>query len=244
MAKIKKPPVARTRWALDSGGFTELSMNGVWQTTPKTYVAEVAKYAAACGQLDWAAIQDWMCEPVVLAKTGLTIAEHQTRTIDSYLTLRTLAPELPFTPVLQGWERDDYLRHVDMYGARGVFLDDLPTVGIGSVCRRQGTTMVEDLIKELARGGLRLHGFGFKTLGLRKVSPWLASSDSMAWSFNARRASVRLEGCTHLKCNNCYKFACFWRDKILQGLSPEDFVPTQLRPLPDFGCVPTCTPEE
>jgi len=52
---------------------------------------------------------DWMSEPIMLAKTGLTVAVHQARTVANYLALRDLAPDLPFIPVLQGWRLDDYL---------------------------------------------------------------------------------------------------------------------------------------
>ena len=45
---------------------------------------------------------DWMCEPAMLARTGLTVAEHQAGTVANYLELRAAAPELPFIPVLQG----------------------------------------------------------------------------------------------------------------------------------------------
>jgi hypothetical protein len=48
-------------------------------------------------------------EPVMLAKTGLTVAEHQRRTVANYLQLRALAPEVAFIPVLQGWTTGDYL---------------------------------------------------------------------------------------------------------------------------------------
>jgi hypothetical protein len=48
-----------------------------------------------------------MCEPFMLAKTGLTVAEHQVRAVTNYLELRGLAPDLPFVPLLQGWSRDD-----------------------------------------------------------------------------------------------------------------------------------------
>jgi hypothetical protein len=65
------------RWALDSGGFTELSMHGRWTLSPRDYVAEVRSYVAALGRPDWIAPQDWMCEPWILEKTGGTVAEHQ-----------------------------------------------------------------------------------------------------------------------------------------------------------------------
>lgn len=39
----------------------------------------------------------------MLARTGLTVREHQERTIANFLELRRIAPGLPFIPVLQGW---------------------------------------------------------------------------------------------------------------------------------------------
>jgi len=102
-------PCAHARWALDSGGFTELSLYGGWQTTPAAYTEAVARYAAEVGQLAWASPQDWMCEPVMLQRTGRTVADHQARTVENYCTLRQLAPGLPFIPVVQGWRLGDYL---------------------------------------------------------------------------------------------------------------------------------------
>ncbi len=66
-------PTTHTRWALDSGGFTELNLYGEWRTTPKEYAAAVRRYAVELGNLAWASPQDWMCEPWVVAKTGLSV---------------------------------------------------------------------------------------------------------------------------------------------------------------------------
>lgn len=184
-------PRATTRWALDSGGFTELSLHGRWETTPKDYVAAVRRYVSEIGQLDWASQQDWMCEPAMLKRTGLTVEEHQKRTINNYFELRSLAPELPWVPVLQGWSLGDYWRHVEAYESRGVWLNDLPRVGVGSVCRRQSTVRVHALFGALAYGGMRLHGFGLKLQGLRSSGGFLHSADSMAWSFAARQEKLR-----------------------------------------------------
>lgn len=43
-----------------------------------------------------------MCEPIMLHKTGLSIAEHQARTLSYYEELLQLAPKLPWVLVLQG----------------------------------------------------------------------------------------------------------------------------------------------
>jgi hypothetical protein len=36
---LRSLPRARTAWALDSGGFTELSRHGLWRTTAREYEA-------------------------------------------------------------------------------------------------------------------------------------------------------------------------------------------------------------
>lgn len=214
----KSYPRATCDWALDSGGFTELTMHGRWTVTPAQYVAEVQKWSAEVGRLGWAAIQDWMCEEVILAKTGLTVTQHQGRTVANYLELQQLAPEQPWVPVLQGWEPDDYRRHVDMYTNAGVDLSALERVGIGSVCRRQHTLTVCDLVLSLAAAGLKLHAFGFKRTGLARVWQSLASSDSMSWSYQARR-NKPLPGHEHTNCANCLDYALQWQQGLLSRLT-------------------------
>ena len=206
---------ASCRWALDSGGFTELSLHGRWVTPPEDYAAAVAGYADRIGGLDFAAPQDWMCEPFMIARTGLSVTEHLHRTVENYLTLRRLAPDLPVIAVVQGWRLADYLACADLYASAGVDLAALPRVGLGSVCRRQSTAEIAVIVTELARRGLRLHGFGVKTGGLHLYGHRLTSADSMAWSYAARRAPA-LPGCTgHKNCANCLTYATRWRAGVL-----------------------------
>ena len=209
-------PFATDRWALDSGGFTELAKYGKWTTHPKRYVIDVRRYRDEIGRMDWAAPQDWMCEPFMVAKTGLSVREHQRRTLDNYLELRTLDASLPFIPVLQGWTRDDYLRHVDDYQAAGIDLDAEGRVGLGSVCRRQSTDEIGEIVASL--DGLRLHGFGVKGDGIRRYGWMLASADSMAWSYSGRQ----VRPCPQrgvASCANCRHFAAGWRDDVLRAMS-------------------------
>ena len=165
----------------------------------------------------------------MLARTGLSVTEHQHRTVENYLALRQLAPSLPFIPVVQGWRLPDYLACVDLYASAGVDLAALPRVGLGSVCRRQSTAEIAVIVTILAARGLRLHGFGIKTSGLRLYGHLLASADSMAWSYAARRAPA-LPGCTgHRNCANCLTYATAWRSRILaanaRGWQPTLFDP-------------------
>jgi hypothetical protein len=104
LAARRRLPRAATGWALDSGGFTELRLHGRWHTSAAEYVAAVRRYRDEIGGLEWAALMDWMCEPFMLAKTGLTIAVHQAHTVANYLELHDLAPDLPSIPRAPGLE--------------------------------------------------------------------------------------------------------------------------------------------
>lgn len=213
-------PRAAAPWVCDSRGFTELSQHGEWTITPREYVTGLRRYRDEIGQLRWASPQDWMCEPWITAKTGLSVVEHQRRTVANLIELRTLAPDLPIIPVIQGWELNDYLRCLDMYAAAGVDLLAEPVVGLGSVCRRQGTGQIDTIVSVLAATGLRLHGFGVKTEGLASYGPLLASADSFAWSFGGRR---RVGHCPHGLVRweaNCPERARRWREQVLARLSP------------------------
>lgn len=216
----KTLPRAVTSWALDSGGFSEVAVHGAdaFAEGPGSYVAAVRRYRDEVGQLAWAAPQDWMCEPFMTAKTGLTVAQHQRRTVDNYLTLRELDPQLPFIPVLQGWAHDDYLRCADLYGRAGVDLAAEPLVGLGSVCRRNRTGEVANLVMTLADAGLAIHAFGAKGDGAVAIAAHAASCDSMAWSYWARREPP-LPGCTHKSCANCPRYALAWRARLLKRIA-------------------------
>lgn len=217
---------ARTRlpravgpWALDSGGFTELSMHGGWTMPARAYAALVRRFRDEIGNLAWAAPQDWMCEEIVVRRTGLSVERHQARTVRNLLELRAIAPELPIVPVLQGYTEAEYLRCVDLYDAAGVDLTLEPLVGVGSVCRRQATHEAAAIFRRLRTLGLRTHAFGAKTLGLELYGQEVASADSLAWSFQARMKRIRMEGCTHPNCANCRVWALAWRERVLARVS-------------------------
>jgi hypothetical protein len=217
LSQRRRLPRALGTWALDSGGFTELSLHGRWASSPAAYVRAARRYRDEVGGLAWAAPQDWMCEPAVLVRTGLTVLSHQERTVASVAELQTLAPDLPFVPVLQGWTLADYHRCADLYGRVGIDLRAADVVGLGSVCRRQATGEIEEIARSLAGLGLRLHGFGVKTAGLARYAEHLISADSLAWSYEARR-SAPLAGCVHRNCANCLPYALRWRDRVLVRL--------------------------
>lgn len=183
---------------VDSGAFTVLDKFGFYPES-----RSVARYARRLYELHAGGIvtilaavaQDYMCEERITARTGLTVPEHQRLTIERYDALiaelrRLFGADIPFhvMPVLQGRTREDYLRHIEMYGDR---LTPGMWVGVGSVCKRQGDpAVIEDILLAIheRRPDLLLHGFGvkFTALCFAAIRRLLATADSMAWSFAAR----------------------------------------------------------
>ncbi len=185
----RKKPVPAKDWILDSGAFRELAQFGGYRHEPEEYAAEVNRLAGLNPGMVAAVSQDWMCEPFMLEKTGLTLREHQCRTIERYVQLRELVRGVYLMPVLQGYSLESYLDHIDQYGT---LLRHGAYVGVGSVCKRNGNVrQIEAIMSAIIRKrpDLRLHGFGLKTTALSSglVRACLYSADSMAWSFAARR---------------------------------------------------------
>lgn len=224
-------PRALVPWLCDSAGFTEVSEHGRWRTSAKEHSELVVRASEEIGSIAVASPQDWMCEPwvvkggsaivhgrrVTFPGTGLTVREHQRRTVDSVLELRAIAPSVNWIPVLQGWSLGEYLDCAELYDKVGLDLRAEPLVGLGSVCRRQGTVGATLTITHLADEGIRLHGFGFKIDGLLAVGQHLASADSMAWS-SAARFAPPIPGHTHKRCNNCLENALDWRRDLIDRL--------------------------
>ena len=175
-------------WIMDSGAFTTVTKHGGYPDDVNVY-AEIIRRFATCGNLMAAVAQDYMCEPFVLERTGLTITEHQRLTVDRYDQLQACdTAGIPIMPVLQGYAPSDYVDHLDMYGDR---LTPRMWVGVGSICKRNtnpgSIVAVLEAIHQ-RRPDLRLHGFGVKITALRnqRVRELFHSTDSMAWSYAAR----------------------------------------------------------
>jgi hypothetical protein len=176
---------------MDSGAFTEVTTYGGYRHSPANYAASVRRWALS-KTLRAAVAQDYMCEPFVLKRTGMTVLEHQLLTVQRYdaiLTCLGPRPTVPIMPVLQGYEITEYIDHLRRYAGR---LGFGMWVGVGSVCKRNANP--EDVYRILepiksSRPDLRLHGFGLKLTALAHagVRSCLYSSDSMAWSMAARR---------------------------------------------------------
>lgn len=174
------------RFAIDSGGFTELSHHHRWTLDAPAYVAFVREVVERIGTPDFVAPQDHMCEPFILGLTGRSVDDHIAATVDNFCTLRAQLGGLVI-PVLQGYGPREYERCAERYAAAGVNLEAEPLVGVGSVCRRSGTREANRLLRLIADTlAPNLHAFGVKGSTWRSCRSFLRSADSMAWSLNAR----------------------------------------------------------
>jgi hypothetical protein len=183
----KVRPFEVNDWIMDSGAFTEVSRHGGYRHDVREY-ADVIRRWSRNRELLAAVAQDYMCEAHILAKTQLTIPDHQALTVQRYDDLLACHTGVYIMPVLQGYAPQTYVRHLEQYGDR---LKPGAWVGVGSVCKRNGDPeAIEDVLSMIKseRPDLRLHGFGIKTTALRSplVRKLLHSADSMAWSFAAR----------------------------------------------------------
>lgn len=180
---------------MDCAGFQEVEAHGGYREPPEAFAVEAARWVNLVPGCDFVVSQDYMCEPFVLAKTGLTIPDHQRLTIERFDATARVWPQLagagapPLLPVLQGFTPDQYVRHLRGYGSR---LKEGMRVGVGSVCKRQGNiAMIRELLTAIhaERPDLLLHGFGVKITALQDalIRELLHSADSMAWAFAARK---------------------------------------------------------
>jgi hypothetical protein len=184
----RKGAFAVDDWIMDSGAFSTIATHGGYPHPVEEYAAHVRRWKSN-GNLLAAVSQDYMCEPTMLAKTGLSIPEHQRLTIARYDALLHCDTGCYIMPVLQGYQPDEYVDHIRQYGTR---LALGAWVGVGSICKRNASPcLILDVLIAIKteRPDLRLHGFGLKTTALAHgtIRALLETSDSMAWSFAARR---------------------------------------------------------
>lgn len=179
------------KWILDSGAFTQIRQYGRFLMEPKWYAWRIEKLSRS-GQLVAAVIQDWMCEPACLSKTGKSKEEHQELTVKSYVELKQLVKKTRLMPVLQGYYVKDYVRHLREYGD---LLKPGAWVGVGCLASRNNRVGIIEAILEAIkseRSDLNLHGFGLKTssLSYSPIPNLLYSCDSVAWSLAGRWQQV------------------------------------------------------
>jgi len=204
-------------WIMDSGAFSEININGRYTFTPEEYLRYIEMH-----QPSLFFNMDYMCEPFVLERTGLSVREHQTRTIENQIRIMDLLDKYDirgeFCGCIQGWNIKDYLNHIDALKAQGLIT---PRMGVGSVCRRNSKAQIVEVLQAVKNElpTIKLHGFGVKTDILKEplIYECLDSCDSMAWSFDGRRIETKpCHNChsTCKNCANCHIYMLKWYDRL------------------------------
>ena len=86
--------------AIDSGAYTEIRDHGTWRWNEDSYGGMVYRLMSDCGYPIFVAPLDYPCEPDVVARSGLSVLEHQEWTLESYLYL---AREFPHGRRFRSW---------------------------------------------------------------------------------------------------------------------------------------------
>ncbi|MEU8469531.1 hypothetical protein AB0F30_16680 [Streptomyces sp. NPDC029006] len=234
----RKLPAANGPVTVDSEGFSQLQKYGRWTRTFRQYAGDVRRYQDWFGPLFRGAFQqDYMCEDAIIhggtfgkqrfVGTGLTLREHLHRTVGNYLDLMGIDDTLEIFPVVQGRRIQHYEYCIDLFDKAGVNLRELPVVGIGSVCRIQGTPEAVGIVRHVASivGTGRLHAFGFKTEGLREVGDVVGRADSFAWGVDGMhkpgcdfRLPTKRGHRPHKHEANCLRFMLEWRQGVLDAI--------------------------
>lgn len=186
--KVRKSDFYPNNWLMDSGAFTELLNFGRFRLSVEEYARQIKRWKR-CGNLEAAAAQDYICDPLILAKTGLSVAEHQRLSVERYDDLLAEETGVYIIPTLQGQVPADYVKHLEMYGER---IKAGAWVGVGSLVSKSGNAgKVKAILAAVkaSRPDIRIHGFGLKGAALQdfRILKLLGSADSMAWSLIARK---------------------------------------------------------
>ena len=160
-------------WALDSGAFSILKRHGHYTFSPDDYLKLLDRLNPI-----WAASMDYPCEPIIRSSSNMSVQEHITATIElaKYLCSR----DDRIVPVVQGIALEEYESCWKRLPKTG-------KIAIGSVCRRQSLSEIDDLIrgmKEFIPLGW-IHGFGVKISALKRKESrgFFSSIDTTAWQY-------------------------------------------------------------
>lgn len=173
--------------ALDSAGFVAaVKYHG--------YIWSMNQYLDLAASHDWAwyAGMDF-CVEKEIAGTQTDALFRIAETCRMYHELRQAARDRGMKdpmPIIQGWTVSQYLWCIDNFP----LIDWPDLIGVGSMCRRHirgenGILAVIEALDKVLPPNTKLHCFGIKGPVMEIIGkhPRLASIDSLAWDFAARR---------------------------------------------------------
>jgi len=182
--KMNEPWSGIDRLFIDSGGYSFMKGKGEYGTTDAEYLDFIEEHNP-----EQFALRDYPCEPDVFSEHGRDVRDHQRMTTERHVSLLNKLEHRDIhgqpISVIQGWNLEDYLNHIDELRDRDALTD---YVGIGSVCRRNQEAEIREIVLSVSEAlpdGTDIHAFGVKgsVLQYPDVRQALASADSQSYEF-------------------------------------------------------------
>jgi len=181
-------PNSTERLFLDSGGYSFFIKWGKYPFSVEEYVS-FANQIQDEYPLTEVAIMDYACEPDINRTNLKTNKERIDSTIQNALSCIDYEPNLPWVPIVQGYTLQEYRYCLDQYKEVGLYDDDFHLWAIGSLCARKKVGGIRKIVVDLSREiNYPIHTFGMTITALKDPQIFfnIHSSDSGAWSFNAK----------------------------------------------------------
>jgi len=157
---------------LDSGAYSQINDKGDYPFSMEEYVEYANKH-----HFTHVATLDYPCDERFISE--LSIKDRIGRTVENTVNLIDQVPNL--CAVIQGFTQSEYLDCIDQYNDQGALTSN---VGIGSICIRKKTSEIVPLVKTIKRnlpGETKIHCYGLEIPSIKKLYPYITSSDSHTW---------------------------------------------------------------
>jgi hypothetical protein len=192
--KITRPPADHIAgFCIDSGGFTAARKWGKYPWTHQQYVDFIREMSRDIPVV-FCANMDYACECSVNRSKYNTNIARINATIQNEITLRELATDLPWLPVLQGDSFEERLEDLALRSSINLLPKEY--AGIGSVCGR-GIQGAINTLRFYANQlpGVKYHAFGMhiKALDDPVVFSVTRSWDSYSWSWGRGKRNLPSE---------------------------------------------------
>jgi hypothetical protein len=174
---------------LDSGGFSFLNRFGDYPFGVDTFVDWYQMMMDANNKkISFISTPDYPCEEEITRTCKLkTNYERIIATVDKAVECYDKHPDVPWMPVIQGYEPSEYEMCLSLYRCKGI---KPKKFAVGSMCRRTNIKKIEYHIKNLIEYGLKeeIHIFGLCIRGMKSKYLFdnVDSCDSVAYTYNCK----------------------------------------------------------
>ena len=187
-------PNSVERVILDSGGYSFYMKYGKYPFDLEKYI-ELVYLIQDQSPLFKVAILDYPCEPKLDRHRPMTNKERIDKTISNAVECFQADRKIPWLPVIQGYEIDEYSSCIDQYKDVGIKSDYW---AIGSLCSRKGQKMkIRNIVSSIVEytGDVKLHSFGLTLSYLSdpQIFNSIYSTDSSSWNYRARTMAEKPE---------------------------------------------------